>query len=64
MSINVPYVESTSEKLRHILTSHKVRPTFYIANTLHKLLCEPKDGVATEDKNNIILNNSSLLWGI
>ena len=53
MSINLPYVEGTSEKLRRILRSHKIRSTFYTENTLRKLLCEPKDRVATEDKNKI-----------
>ena len=53
MSINLPYVESTSEKLRRILRSHKIRSIFYPKNTLHELLCTPKDRVATEDKNNI-----------
>ena len=53
MSINLSYVEGTSEKLWHILRSHKTRSTFYTENTLHKLLCKHKDGVATEDKNNI-----------
>ena len=53
MSINLPYVESTSEKLRRILKSHKIRSIFYTKNILHKLLCKPKDRVATEDKNNI-----------
>ena len=54
MSINLPYVEGTSEKLRRILRSHKIRSTFYTENTLRKLLCKPKDRVATEDKNNIV----------
>ena len=54
MSINLPYVEGTSEKLRRILRSHKIRSTFYTENTLRKLLCKPKDQVATEDKNNIV----------
>ena len=54
MSINLPYVEDTSEKLRRILRSYKIRSTFYTENTLRKLLCKPKDWVATEDKNNII----------
>ena len=27
MSINLPYVEGTSEKLQHILRSHKIRST-------------------------------------
>ena len=54
MSINLPNVEGTSEKLWHILRSHKIRSTFYTENTLHKLLCKPKDRVATEDKNNIV----------
>ena len=46
MSINLLYVEGTSEKLRHILRSHKIRSTFYtesrliprkIKETLHSL---------------------------
>ena len=54
VSINLPYVEGTSEKLRHILRSHKIRSIFYTEKTLRKLLCKPKDRVATEDKNNIV----------
>ena len=54
MSINLPYVEGTSEKLWRILRSHKIRSTFYTEMTLRKLLCKPKDRVATEDKNNIV----------
>ena len=42
MSINLPYVEGISEKLRRILRSHKIRPTFYTEETLRKLLCKPK----------------------
>ena len=53
MSVNLPYVEGTSEKLRCILRSHKIRSTFYTRNTLHKLLCKFKDRVVTEDKNSI-----------
>ena len=53
ISINLPYVEGTSEKLRRILRSHKIRSTFYTEKTLHKLLFKPKDRVAKEDKNNI-----------
>ena len=49
VSINLPYVEVTSEKLRRI-----VKSTFYTKSTLRKLLCKPKDRVATEDKNNIV----------
>ena len=54
ISINLLYVEGTSEKLRRILRSHKIRSTFYTEMTLRKLLCKPKDRVATEDKNNIV----------
>ena len=36
------------------LKSHKIKSTFYTENTLRKLLCKPKDRVATEDKNNIV----------
>ena len=34
--------------------SHKIRSTFHTEKTLHKLLCKPKDPVATGDKNNIV----------
>ena len=55
MSINLLYIEGTSERLRRILRSHKIRSIFYTDNSLHKLLCKPKDRVATtEDKNNIV----------
>ena len=47
MSINLPYLEGTSEKLQPILRSHKIRLTSYTENTLHKLFCKPKDPVAT-----------------
>ena len=54
MSINLQYVEGTSEKLWRILRSNEIRLTFYTENTLCKLLCKPKVRVATEDKNNIV----------
>ena len=53
MSKNVLYIESNSEKLRHILRSHKIRSPIYTEKTFRKLLCKPKYRVATEDKNNI-----------
>ena len=37
-----------------LIRSHKIRSTFYTEMTLRKLLCKPKDRVATEDKNNIV----------
>ena len=54
MSINLPNIEDTSEHLRLILRSHKIRSSFYTEKTLRKLLCKPKDRVAAEDKNNIV----------
>ena len=54
MSINQPYVEGSSEKLRRILRSYKTRSIFYTEKTLRKLLCKPIDRVATEDKSNIV----------
>ena len=36
-----------------MLWSHKIRSTFYTESTLRKLIWEPKNRVATEDKNNI-----------
>ena len=50
ISISLQNVEGTSEKLKRILRSHKIRSTFYTEMTLRKLLCKPKDRVATEDK--------------
>ena len=50
MSINLPYVEGTSEKLWRILRSHKIRSTL----STDQLLSKPKDRVATEDKNKIV----------
>ena len=52
MNISLSYVEGTSEKLRRILRSHKVRPTLYTESTLRKLFCKPNDQLATEDKKN------------
>ena len=49
MSINLPCVEGTSEKLWRILRSNKIRSTLYTEDTLRKLLCKPKDQVAGED---------------
>ena len=43
MSINLPYIEGTSEKLWHILRSHKIRATLYTEKTLCKLLRRLKD---------------------
>ena len=43
MSINLLHVEGTSGKLPGILRSHRIRSIFYTENTLHKLLCKPKD---------------------
>ena len=54
MNINFSHVEGTSEKLRRIFRSYKIRSTFYTEKTLRKLLCKPKYWVATEDKNNIV----------
>ena len=54
MSINLPYVECTGEKLRHILRSQKIKSTYYTESTLRKLLSKLKDRVATEDKKNIV----------
>ena len=53
MSINLPYVGGNSEKLRRILTSHKIGSTLYTENTSHELLCKPKDPVSAEDNSNI-----------
>ena len=54
MNMNLSYVEGSSKKLRRLLRSHKISSTFYTEKTLRKILCKPKDWVATEDKNSIV----------
>ena len=51
---HLAYCADDVADLRSILRSHKIRSTFYTENTLCKLLCKPKDWVATEDKNNLV----------
>ena len=62
ISINLRYVEGTSEKLQRILRSHKIRSTSYIEKILRKLLCKPKDRVVTEDKKNIVYEIDCSNW--
>ena len=54
MSMNLPYVECTSEKPRRKLKFHKIKSTLYTESTLRKLLFKLRDRVATEDKNDIV----------
>ena len=42
MSVNLPFFECNSEKLRHILRSHKIRSTFYTESTLHNFFVNLK----------------------
>ena len=39
VSINLPYIEGTSEKLQCIFRSQKIRFPFFIESTLHKIIC-------------------------
>ena len=50
MSLSLPSVEDTSEKLRAKLRSHKIRSTFYTENNFCKLLGKRNDRVAKENK--------------
>ena len=54
MSLNLQYVEGTSEKLWPVLKSHKIISTFQTESTFCKVLCKPKDQVATKVTNNIV----------
>ena len=54
ISINLPYVEGTSEKLQRTLRSHEIRSTFYTKMTLSKLLCKPNDRVAIQKIKTIL----------
>ena len=55
IGVNLPYVKVAREKLQLTLGTHGTRFTFYTKNTLRKLLCTPKDRVATEDEKKIVL---------
>ena len=54
ISLNLFYIVGMNEKLQHILRTQKIRSTFYIENTLCKLLCKPKYRMVKEDKNSIV----------
>ena len=66
MTISLPCVKGTSEKLQRILRTHKIRATSCIENIFQKLLCKPKDRVATDDKNNKIdcKNCKAIYFGV
>ena len=49
MSTDLLYVEDSIEKRRRIFRPSNIISTFYIKNTLRKLLCKLKD----QDKNNV-----------
>ena len=50
MSISLPYVEGTREKLPRTLKSHKIKSTFYKESTLRKVICKLKGPIAKEGK--------------
>ena len=52
--LSLPYIPGTSESLRRILASHKIKCAFYSKNTLRKHLSKPKDAVPQEQRNNIV----------
>ena len=54
------HVEVTSEKQRYMLKSQKIRSTVNTENSFYKLLCKPKDRVATENKNTIAYETDCL----
>ena len=72
LSINLPYVEDTSGKLRRILRSHKISSTFYSESTCKsncKPDCKPKDRLAKEYKNIIVYkincsNSEAIYFGV
>ena len=54
ISLNLFYIVGMNEKLQRKLRTQKIRSTFYIENTLCKLLCKPKYPMVKEDKNSIV----------
>ena len=51
--INLPYVRNTSEILVKY-KNHQISCTFYMSETLRKLISHPKDRVPTEKRNNVV----------
>ena len=59
MSITILYVENTIERLPHVFKSYKIRSTFYTENTLHKILCKPKDVLLRKIKTILFMKLTS-----
>ena len=53
-NVCIPYVKGTSEKLRRILHTHKIRCSFHSRNTLRRSLSQAKDPVDINQQSNVI----------
>ena len=53
-SINLPYIQGLSEKLKQALNKHNIKATFYTQTTFRSLLSKPKDPIPKEDRNNAV----------
>ena len=52
--ISLPYREGTSETLKPIFATHKIKCSFSSKKTLWKHLSKPKDLVGLDKKSNVV----------
>ena len=52
--ISLPYIPGTSETLRRIFSTHKIKCAFYSKDTLRKHLSKPKDVVPSDQRSNVV----------
>ncbi len=54
ISVTIPYVANTSEKIRRILNQFDINTTFKPGNTLRQMLVHPKDKVKKENRSGVV----------
>ena len=52
--ISLPYIKGTSETLKCMFATHKIKCSFYFKETLRKHLSKPKDLVELDKKSNVV----------
>ena len=53
-SICIPYIQGTSERIRHILTRYNIRTSFRVANTIRQHLSRPKDIIPLLSRSGVV----------
>ena len=53
-SICIPYIQGTSERIRHILTGYNIRTSFRVSNTIRQYLSRPKDVIPLLSRSGVV----------